>query len=161
MRANSTLSSTITPNTGTLQDCVLSPPLFYSLFTSDCTPQPCSVELIKFADDTTLEASSHGKMWQSPEHMVQGQQPLLTIRKTKEMLIDLKRKKSIMNTVAINSEALKIEDCIKFLGFSISNTLSWDHNAARKYNCRNSKFSIFEIFGMLHEWGKAHHLSIS
>ena len=33
--------------------------------------------------------------------------------------------------------------------------------AARKYNCRNSKFSIFEIFGMLHEWGKEHHLSNS
>ena len=42
-------------------------PLLYSLFTDDCTPQRCSVELINFADDTIPGASSHGKMGQSPE----------------------------------------------------------------------------------------------
>ncbi len=40
-------------NTGAPQDCVLSP-LLFSLYTNDCTSTDPSVNLQKFADDTTV-----------------------------------------------------------------------------------------------------------
>ncbi|KAK2177919.1 hypothetical protein NP493_571g01019 [Ridgeia piscesae] len=53
VKMNGIVSSTITLNTWTLQGCVLSP-LLYSLFTNDCVSHHCSVQLLKFANDTTL-----------------------------------------------------------------------------------------------------------
>ncbi len=46
-------SSTCTISTGAPKGCVLSP-LFFSLYTNDCTAKDPSVKLLKFVDDTTL-----------------------------------------------------------------------------------------------------------
>ena len=54
VKMNGVVSSTIILNTGTPQGRVLSP-LLYSLFTNDCVFHHSSVQLVKFADDTTFE----------------------------------------------------------------------------------------------------------
>ena len=54
VKMNGVVSSTIILNTGTPQGRVLSP-LLYSLFTNDCVSHHSSVQLVKFADDTTFE----------------------------------------------------------------------------------------------------------
>ncbi len=46
-------SNTCKISTGAPQGCILSP-LHFSLYTTDCTSKDLSVELLKFADDTTL-----------------------------------------------------------------------------------------------------------
>lgn len=46
-------SSTLFLNTGIPQGCVLSP-LFFTLFTQDCSPIHSSNSIIKFADDKTV-----------------------------------------------------------------------------------------------------------
>ncbi|TKS65799.1 putative RNA-directed DNA polymerase from transposon X-element [Collichthys lucidus] len=54
VRVGSNASSTITPNTGAPQRCVLSPLLFTPL-THDCSPTHTNL-FVKFADDTTVVA---------------------------------------------------------------------------------------------------------
>ena len=49
---NGIVSSSIILNTGTPQECVLSL-LLYSLFTNDSVSHHSSIQLLKFADDTT------------------------------------------------------------------------------------------------------------
>ena len=51
---NNLQSSTIVLCTGAPQGCVLSPVL-YSLFTNDCVSHHAFVQLIKFADDSTIK----------------------------------------------------------------------------------------------------------
>ena len=59
VKLNSRSSGTVVLSTGAPQGCILSP-LFYSLFTNDCVSHHDSVQLIKFADDTTLEGLISG-----------------------------------------------------------------------------------------------------
>ena len=54
VKLNNLQSSTIVLNTGAPQGCVLSL-LLYSLFANACISHHSSVQLIKFADDTTAE----------------------------------------------------------------------------------------------------------
>ena len=53
VRQGEITSSTRTVSTGAPQGCVLSP-LLFSLYTNDCTSGDLSVQLLKFADDTTI-----------------------------------------------------------------------------------------------------------
>ncbi len=53
VRLGKLTSRTLTISTGAPQGCVLSP-LFFSLYTNDCTSKDPSVKLLKFADDTTV-----------------------------------------------------------------------------------------------------------
>ena len=53
MRLGEITSSTRSVSTGPPQGCVLSP-LLFSLYTYDCTSGDPSVQLLKFADDTTV-----------------------------------------------------------------------------------------------------------
>ena len=127
-------SQTLTLNTGAPQGCVLSP-LLYCLYTNDCVSQHEAVQLVKFADDTTVEGAisngneSHYRQevdrlvsWCSDNSLE------LNTTKTQEMIVDLRRNPTPKDPLMIGGQAIEMVDCFKFLGTIISSDLGWGGN---------------------------------
>ena len=134
VKMNSIVSSTIIMNTGTPQGCVLSP-LLYSLFTNDCVSHHSSVPLLKFADDTTLiglvsdsDESEYRHEVSSLVSWCDTNNLQLNASKTREMIVDFRKRKSPLAPIIVNGDSIKRVDCFKFLGTIISNDLTWENN---------------------------------
>ena len=99
VKLNHLQSCTIVLNTGVPQGCVLSL-LLYSFFTNDCISHHSSVQLIKFADDTTaerlIENSDESSYRQEVDRLLSwcGNNNLeLKMSKTMEMIVDFQKEK--------------------------------------------------------------------
>ena len=106
VKLNNLQSSTIVLNSGAPKGCVLSP-LLYSLFTNDCFSHHVSVQLIRFACDTTVKGliknSDESAYHQEKDCLMSwcGRNNLdLNTSKTKEMIMDFRRKKIICRPTA-------------------------------------------------------------
>ena len=100
-------------NTSAPQGCVLSP-FLYSLFTNDCKSGHDSVQLIKFADDTTVEGlitnSDESEYREEVDRLVSWcdrNNLELNTSKTKEMIIDFRKKKTPVNPLYINGSLIE------------------------------------------------------
>ncbi|XP_070193949.1 uncharacterized protein [Littorina saxatilis] len=109
--------------------------LLYCLFTNDCVASYDSVQLVKFADDTTAEGLITGGdetvYRQEVDCLVSwcdNNNLLLNATKTKEMVVDFRRKKGPVAPLIINGDPIEMVDFFKFLGTTISNDLCWDDN---------------------------------
>ena len=134
VRVNGRFSRSLVLSTGTPQGCVLSP-LLYCLFTNDCVSSHDSVQLVKFADDTTVE----GRITKGDETEYRKEVDCLVswccknnlqlnATKTKEMVIDFRRKRGPVIPLVIDGEPIETVDTFKFLGTIISKDLSWHDN---------------------------------
>ena len=134
VKMNSIVSSTIIMNTGTPQGCVLSP-LLYSLFTNDCVSHHSSVPLLKSADDTTLVGLVPDSDESEYRHEVSSLVPWcdtnnlqLNASKTREMIVDFRKKKTPLAPIIFNGDSIERVDCFKCLGTIISSDLAWENN---------------------------------
>ena len=86
-------------STGAPQECVSSP-LLYSLYTNDCISHSDSVKMLTFADDTTLiglisgdDDSAYRNEVLSLTECCSHHNLELNIAKTKELVVDFRRKR--------------------------------------------------------------------
>ncbi|KAK1806482.1 hypothetical protein P4O66_004990 [Electrophorus voltai] len=117
------VSSTLTLSTGAPQGCVLSS-LLYSLYTYDCAATSSSNIIVKFTDDSVvmglisdnderayLEEIKHLENW------CQGNNFLLNISKTKELIVDYSKKQERhYQPVRINGTMVERIDSFRYCG---------------------------------------------
>ena len=105
VKVNDSLSKLVILNTGTPQGCVLSPFLF-TLFTNNCVSGNQSVCVVKFSDDTTVicinaNESVYREEVQRLVGWCKNNNLVLNISKTKEMIIDFRKKKPPINPFSL------------------------------------------------------------
>ncbi len=110
-------------------------PLLYTPYTHDCTPTHSSNTIIKFADDTTVvrlisggdESSYRDEVEQLLVWCVENNLAL-NITKTKELIIDCRRKKTDIQPLFINGDSVERTSNFRFLGVHLDDDLTWSTN---------------------------------
>ncbi len=130
---NGCLSDSVTISTGSPQGCVLSPLLFI-LYTDECRSRQEDSYLIKFSDDTALLSLLYGPesnhesaltdfiSWCDCNFLD------LNVSKTKELIINFRRKKEITTERIIHNEKVEIVSSYKYLGTFFDDHLRFDVN---------------------------------
>ena len=136
VKIGNTTSKSLVLNSGAPQGCVLSPKI-YSLYTSDCVSHVDSVKLIKFADDTTVEGLISGEDERTCRKEVEVLETWclqnnldLNVQKTKELVVDFRKNKSPVVPLMIGGQEVEMVDTFKFLGTTISSSLTWEDNTS-------------------------------
>ena len=139
VRAGHSHSSTIITNTGVPQGCVLSPLLFI-LYTNDCVSHHSNCSLIKFADDAALvgfltdsdqdyrSEVDHFHDWCNQNSLI------LNISKTKEMMIDFRKRPPPLQPVTIHGTVIETVEEYKYLGTIIDHKLTWTSNTQARHS---------------------------
>ena len=112
MKIGGNLSSSLILSTGAPQGGVLSP-MLYSNFTYDCASCHKSTQILKFADDTTvlglITNSDESECRDQVNKLINwcGENYLeLNASKTKEMIVDFRRKKSPVSPLLIDGKTV-------------------------------------------------------
>jgi hypothetical protein len=135
VRIGSNLSTCIYTNIGAPQGCVLSPVLF-TLYTNQHRGDAEHTFIIKYADDTAIiglmnkDRNEYHYRRAIEEFVTACDQEglLLNVNKTKEMLIDFRRKPTTMTPLTIKGEDIEKCETYKYLGLTISDDLTWNKN---------------------------------
>ncbi|TWW75006.1 putative RNA-directed DNA polymerase from transposon BS [Takifugu flavidus] len=151
-------SPTLTVNTGVPQGCVMSP-FLYSLFTHDCRALHGSNTIIKFADDTTViglikdnDESAYREEVDRLATWCHNNNLLLNTNKTKELVLDFRRKTGIHPPIHINGAAVERVSSFKFLGIHLSQDLTWTTNCSSLVKKAHQRLFFLRTL-------KKHHLS--
>ena len=145
VKFNGLFSDVLVLNTGAPQGCVLSP-LLYSLFTNDCASTHDSVKMCKFADDTTVaglitngDESTYQTQVSELVEWCDNNNLLLNASKTKEIIVDFRKKPTIIHPTIIKGAEIEQTDSFKFLGTFISENLKWEENISATLKKANQR----------------------
>ena len=107
-------------------------PLLYSRFTHDCTTRHNFNTIIKFADYTTvvgLITNNNKTAYREEVRCLavrcQDNHLSLNVIKTKEMIVDSRKKRTEHAPILIDGAAVEQVERFKFLGVHITNKLTW------------------------------------
>lgn len=118
------------------QGWILSP-LLYSVYTHFCRSHSNSVLLFKFADNTSvvglITKNNETVYCSEVEELVrwcENNNLILNISKTKELVVDFRKKATPLLPLSINGEVVERVTSFKFLGTTIHQSLSWELNTS-------------------------------
>ena len=66
---------------------------------------------------------------------------VLNVSKTKEIVVDFRKSKSVPSTLIVNNSEVEIVDSFKFLGIHITSNLSWSLHA--RYMCKKGQQRLY------------------
>ena len=146
VRFKSSISNTITVNTGAPQGCVLSASLF-TLYTSDINANDNDCVIVKYADDTIIaglltDGASELRYKQEVDKFVAWCDKNflnLNVKKTKEMVIDFRKNTTTHDPVIIKGEAVELVNEYKYLGCMLNNHLSSSNHVTRTVKKANQR----------------------
>ncbi|KAK6297541.1 hypothetical protein J4Q44_G00321240, partial [Coregonus suidteri] len=114
VRVGNNTSATLILNTGAPQGCMLSP-LLYCLFTHDCMARHDSNTIIKFSDDTTVVGLITDNDETAYREEVRDNNLSLDVIKTKEMIVDYRKKKRTEHApILINGAVMEQVESFKY-----------------------------------------------
>ena len=121
-------------NAGVPQGTVLAP-LSFSLNTSDCRSSNESCSIVEFADVTVLiglisddDSSKYVDEINKFATYCEANFLELDVKKTKEMIIDLRKSKALPDPIIIDDHIVEHVSTYKYLGIMLNNDLSWLNN---------------------------------
>lgn len=130
-------------------------PLLYSLYTHDCTPLHQSNIFVKFADDTTVvglisrgDESAYRNEVEQLSSWCKANNLLLNTSKTKELIIDFRRKKAEIQPLFINGDCVERVASFCFLGVNIEENLSWSVNTSELLKKAQQRLYLLRILRM-------------
>ena len=139
VRLGSVLSDVVVSDTGAPQGTVLLP-FLVTLYTTDFQHNSESCHLQKFSDDSAvvgcIREGEEGEYrtlvdsfveWSEQNHL------RLNVDKTREMVIDFRRKKMPSQPLRIRGEVVEEVEDYKYLGVVIDNRLDWKSNTEAVY----------------------------
>ena len=98
-------------------------PLLYSLYTHDCTPDTTVVGLISRGDESAYRDEVERLVgWCSANNL------LLNATKTKELVVDYRRKKTVIQPLMIGRVCVEGVSDFRFLGVNIMEDQTWGVN---------------------------------
>ena len=144
VKFNNTLSDTVYTETGAPQGCVLSP-LLFTLYTNSCRSSFPSCKVYKYADDTALVGfcnnsdTDYQKAVRSFVTWCKDNYLLLNVQKTKELIVDYRRKPHVHEDLVIGNEVVERVSEYKYLGTIIDSNFNFENNVDSIYKKANSR----------------------
>jgi hypothetical protein len=149
VRFHRALSSSRSTSTGSPQGTVLSPVLF-TLYTNDCRGSDLT-PLIKYSDDTALQDLSNSNSvyfnevlkfsdWCKENYLN------LNVDKTKELIIDFRKKPTVIDDLVLDGKKVERVSEYKYLGTVMDNKLNFDTNTKTIHKkCQSRIFCLQKL----------------
>lgn len=145
VRLGTNTSDTVTSSTGAPQGTVLAP-LLFTLYTADFRHNTELCHVQKFSDDTAIVGCIRGGdegeyralvsdfvSWSQLNHLQ------LNTSKTKELIVDFRRRRPSPQPVNISGEEIEVVSSYKYLGLQVDEKLDWSTNTDVTYKKTQSR----------------------